>query len=45
MAIAVVFGITGLLAFPGAMGFRFRMIRLKFSELVVFLAMASIGII
>jgi len=45
MAIAVVFGITGLLAFPGAMGFRFRMIRLKSAELVLFLAMAAIGII
>ena len=45
MAIAAVFGITGLLAFPGAMGFRFRMIRLKSAELVLFLAMAAIGII
>ena len=45
MAIAVMVGIAGLLAFPGAIGFRFLMIRLKFSELVVFLAMAAIGII
>ena len=45
IAMAVVVGIAGLLAFPGAMGFRFRMIRLKSAELVLFLAMAAIGII
>ena len=45
MAIAVVLGIAGLLAFPGAMGFRFRMLRLKSADIVLFIAMAAIGII
>ena len=45
MAIAAALGIAGLLAFPGAMGLRLRMPRLKPPELVLFLAMAAIGII
>ena len=45
MAIAVVLGIAGLLAFPGAMGYKLRTVRLKFAELVLFIAMAAIGII
>ena len=45
IAIAVAFGIAGLLALPGAMGLKLRMIRLKSAELVLFLAMAAIGII
>ena len=45
IAIAVAFGIAGLLALPGAMGLKLRMIRLKSAELVLFLAMAVIGII
>ena len=43
IAIAVAFGIAGLLALPGAMGLKLRMIRLKSAELVLFLAMAAIG--
>ena len=45
IAIAVMLGIVGLLALPGALGFRLRMIRLKSAELMLFLAMAGIGII
>ena len=45
MAVAAVLGIAGLLAFPGAMGYNPRTVRLKFAELVLFLAMAAIGII
>ena len=45
MAIAAALGIAGLLVFPGAMGYRLRTVRLKFAELVLFLAMAAIGII
>ena len=44
IAIAVAFGIAGLLALPGAMGLKLRMIRLKSAELVLFLAMAAIGV-
>ena len=43
--ICVVLATVGLLAFPGAMGFRLRMARLKFAELVLFVAMAAICII
>lgn len=45
IAIAVMIGIAGLLAFPGALGFMLRMIRLKSAESMLFLAMAAIGII
>ena len=45
MAIAAALGIAGLLVFPGALGYRLRTVRLKFAELVLFLAMAAIGII
>ena len=45
VAIAVAFGIAGLLAFPGAMGFRLRTIRLKLADFMIFAAMAAIGII
>ena len=45
MAIAAALGIAGLLVFPGAMGYNLRTVRLKFAELVLFLAMAAIGII
>ena len=45
MAIAVVFGIAGLLAFPGAMGLKLRIPRLKSADLMLLLAMAAIGII
>ena len=45
IAMAVAFGIAGLLAFPGAIGLRLRMVRLKSAELVLFVAMAAIGII
>ena len=45
VAIAVAFGIAGLLAFPGAMGFKLRTIRLKLADFVLFAAMAAIGII
>ena len=38
-------GLVGLLFLPGALGFRLRMIRLKSAGLVLFLAMAAIGII
>ena len=38
-------GLVGLLFLPGAIGFRLRMIRLKFAEFVLFLAMAAIGVI
>ena len=38
-------GLVGLLFLPGALGFRLRTIRLKFAELVLFIAMAAIGII
>ena len=45
MAIAVVLGIAGLLAFPGAMGLKLRMPRLKSADFMLFIALAAIGII
>ena len=45
IAIAVMLGIAGLLAFPAAMGLKLRMHRLKSAELALFIAMAVIGII
>ena len=45
IAIAVMLGIAGLLAFPAAMGLKLRMHRLKSAEIALFIAMAVIGII